>query len=132
VLENLNRFLKQRELWRGYALSGLEAAVRNEFDGPAASPFMECDYAPKDRARFRHILPGPNASVRVHTVGDDAAPRFASLLRAFGDATGLPMLVNTSFNGFREPIVRSPRDAIRVFFGSGIDMLVFGEFILTK
>jgi carbamoyltransferase len=132
VLENLNRFLKQRELWRGYALSGLEAAVRHEFDGPDASPFMECDYAPRDRERFRHILPGPNASVRVHTVGDDTASRFGSLLRAFGDTTGLPMLVNTSFNGFREPIVRSPRDAIRVFFGSGIDMLVFGEFILTK
>jgi carbamoyltransferase len=132
VLENLNRFLKQRELWRGYALSGLEAAVHQEFDGPAASPFMECDYAPKDRERFRHILPGPQASVRVHTVGADATPRFASLLRTFGEAAGLPMLVNTSFNGFREPIVRSPRDAIRVFFGSGIDMLVFGEFILTK
>lgn len=132
VLENLNRFLKQRELWRGYALSGLDAAVRNEFDGPAASPFMECDYAPKDRTRFRHILPGPNASVRVHSVADSTSSRFASLLRAFGDATGLPILVNTSFNGFREPIVRSPRDAIRVFFGSGVDVLVFGEFILTK
>jgi len=44
----------------------------------------------------------------------------------------VPVLVNTSFNGFQEPIVCSPRDAVRVFFGTGIDMLVFGQLILTK
>ena len=49
VLENLNHFLKQRDPWRGYALSGVESAVRDHFDGPVRSPFMECDYTPKDR-----------------------------------------------------------------------------------
>jgi carbamoyltransferase len=132
VLDNLNRFLKQREVWRGYALSGLQGTVMEHFDGPITSPYMECDYTPRDRERFRHVLPTPSAAVRVQTVNDNASPRFRALLRAFGDAAGLPVLVNTSFNGFREPIVCSPRDAIRVFFGTGLDMLVFGEFVISK
>jgi carbamoyltransferase len=132
VLDNLNQFLKQRESWRGYALSALSEGAAETFDGPADSPYMECDYRPRDADRFRHILPGQNAAVRVQTVGAEGLPRFRALLQEFGRAEGLPILVNTSFNGFREPIVCSPRDAIRVFFGSGIDVLVFGQFVLTK
>ena len=132
ALENLNRFLKQREPWRGYALSGLESAVHDHFDGPGASPFMECDYVPKQPDAFREILPDLKAAVRVQTVGAGAPPRFQALLQAFGDATGIPILVNTSFNGFREPIVCSPRDAVRVFFGTGIDTLVVGQFVIRK
>ncbi len=132
VLDNLNRFLKQRDPWRGYALSGPDAAVRQHFDGPLASPFMECQYVPTDRQRFRHILPGPNAAVRVQTVGSDGPRRFRALLEAFGQAAGLPIVVNTSFNGFREPIVCSPRDAVRVFFGTGLDALVFDHFVIRK
>jgi carbamoyltransferase len=132
VLENLNRFLKHRDPWRGYALSGLASAVRDHFDGPSASPFMECDYIPTDRERLRHVLPGPHAGVRVQTVAEAGPPGFRALLSAFGDATGFPLLVSTSFNGFLEPIVCSPRDAIRVFFGTGLDLLVFGQLILAK
>ncbi|MGH9349987.1 MAG: carbamoyltransferase C-terminal domain-containing protein [Vicinamibacterales bacterium] len=132
VLENLNHFLKGREPWRGYAVSGLEAAVADHFDGPATAPFMESDYRPRDAARFRNVLPSPDAAIRVHTVGSDALPRFTRLLEAFGSATGAPFLVNTSFNGFHEPIVCSPRDAVRVFYGSGLDLLVLDQFVLRK
>jgi carbamoyltransferase len=133
VLDNLNRFLKRRDMWRGYAMSGLDSAVHAHFDGPDRSPFMECDYVPKDRARFAHVLPGPDAAVRIQTVGpSDAPPAFQALLAAFGDAVGIPILVNTSFNGIREPIVCSPNDAVRVFFGSGLDILVLGDFVITK
>jgi carbamoyltransferase len=132
VLDNLNQFLKHRDPWRGYALSGLETTVDEEFHGPTVSRFMECDYVPKDHARFGRVLPGPRAAVRVQKVGEDAPPRFRALLRAFGEAAGSPVLVNTSFNGFREPIVCNPRDAVRVFFGTGIDVLVLGQFVLTK
>ena len=132
VLDNLNRFLKRREVWRGYALSGLEPNVDRFFEGPAVSSFMECDYLPNDRALFRSILPSEEAAVRIHTVGDEALPRFRSLLQQFGAATGVPFLVNTSFNGFQEPIVCSPRDAIRVFYGTGIDVLVLGQFVIRK
>jgi carbamoyltransferase len=132
ALDNLNQFLKQRETWRGYAISGLETAIAEHFDGPSRSPFMECDYVPRDRERFRHVLPSPNSSVRVQTVGAEAPGRFRSLLEAVGAVNGAPILVNTSFNGFREPMVCSPRDAIRVFFGTGVDLLILGEFVLTK
>jgi carbamoyltransferase len=132
VLENLNRFLKHREPWRGFALSGLERAVAEQFDGPGEAPFMEGDYRPRDPRRFASVLPAPDAAIRVQTVGTGALPRFARLLTAFGAASGLPILVNTSFNGFHEPIVCSPRDAVRVFYGSGLDLLVLDGFVLRK
>jgi carbamoyltransferase len=67
----------------------------------------------------------------VHTVSDRLV-LLQLLLKEFGTATGTPVLVNTSFNGFREPIVCTPRDAVRVFYGSGLDLLVIGNFILRK
>jgi carbamoyltransferase len=94
---------------------------------------MQCDFVPRDPERFRHFLPQSDAAVRVHMVqASSAPPRFAALLHTFGQVSGFPVLVNTSFNGFHEPIVCSPRDAIRVFFGTGIDVLVLGQFVLTK
>jgi carbamoyltransferase len=132
VLENLNRFLKHREPWRGYGLSGPESAVRQHFDGPAESPFMECDYRPKSPETFRAVLPSPRASIRIQSVAQAVPPRFRRLLDAFGTATGLPFLVNTSFNGKHEPLVCSPADAVRVFYGTGMDVLILDRFILTK
>ena len=93
---------------------------------------MECDYRPRNPESLRHLLPSPSAVVRVHTVGDAGLPRFVRLLEATGAATGLPFLVNTSFNGFHEPSVCSPRDAVRVFYGSGLDVLVMNNFVLRK
>lgn len=133
VLENLNRFLKRRDPWRGYALSGLQESLADHFDGPASAPFMECDYRPHDAARFREALPSADAAVRVHSVAEGGSlPRFRRLLEAFGEATGLPFLINTSFNGFHEPVVCSPRDAVRVFYGTGLDVLVMNQFVLRK
>ena len=132
VLENLNRFLKRRESWRGYALSGRKSAVAEHLDGPVSAPFMECDYLPRDAALFRNVLPIAGAALRVQTVDESAPPRFRCLLDAFTAATGVPFLVNTSFNGLREPIVCSPRDAVRVFYGSGLDLLVINQFVLRK
>jgi carbamoyltransferase len=132
VLENLNRFLKHREPWRGYSLSGLASHVPAHFEGPDRAPYMECDYRPRDPERFRHVLPSPGATLRLQTVDHGAPPRFRRVLEAFGEASGLPFLVNTSFNGFHEPIVCGPRDAVRVFYGSGIDVLVTPPFVLRK
>jgi len=132
VLENLNRFLKRREPWRGYGLSALAEDVPKHFTGPGEAAFMECDYQPKDPAQFRCVLPSEWSDIRVQTVTHDCPPRFRSLLEAFGHATGVPFLVNTSFNGFHEPIVCAPRDAVRVFFGTGLDVLLLDRFVLTK
>ena len=133
VLENLNRFLKRREPWRGYALSALQEASASHFAGPDTARFMEYDYRPLDPGALSHVLPSSGAAIRLHTVSSDSSlPRFRRLLEAFRDATGIPFLVNTSFNGFHEPIVCSPRDAVRVFYGTGLDALILDRFVLRK
>jgi carbamoyltransferase len=59
-------------------------------------------------------------------------PLFWELLRAAGEATGLPVLFNTSFNLFGDPLVSTPRDAVRSFYSSGIDTMFVGNFLLEK
>ncbi len=135
VLENLNRFLKQRESYRAYGVSVAAADQRRYFTGPASSEFMQYEFDVTDPELFRHLLVAPRARIRVHTVADRAdaeTKRYLRVLAAFGERSGTPVVVNTSFNGFHEPIVCSPRDAVRVFYGSGIDMLVMGNFVLQK
>lgn len=131
VLDNLNVFLKQRERYRAYGLSICEEDAPRHFSVPAPSRFMELEYAPLDRDGFQHVLPEGAATLRVQTI-DDEPSRFRELHRGFGAAAGAGVLVNTSFNGFHEPIVCSPRDAVRVFYGTGLDMLVLGQFVLRK
>ena len=70
--------------------------------------------------------------VRVHTVDRHDNPLYWQLLHAFGEKTGLPVLYNTSFNLFGEPLVCTPRDAVRSFYSSGIDALFAGNFLLQK
>ena len=132
VLENLNGFLKRRQSWRGYGLSVVKEALGEHFDGPDSAPFMESDYRLRNPTTFKHVLPAPGSKVRVHGADRRSPSRFRRLLEAFGSVTGVPCLVNTSFNGFHEPIVCSPRDAVRVFYGSGVDMLVLEQFVLVK
>jgi carbamoyltransferase len=136
VLDNLNVFLKQRPHHRAYGVSVPEAGASRYFDGPSTSRSMEYEYTPTDREQFRHVMPDGTRSLRVQTVPDDPdagpASRFARLHDVFGRLTGVPVLVNTSFNGFSEPMVCSPRDAIRVFFGTGLDVLALDRFVLHK
>lgn len=131
TLDNLNGFLKQRPAYRTYGVSVPASAVHDLFEGPAASPFMQFEYRPRDPERFRAILPPGVQTLRVHTV-DESEPRFLRLLELWGEKTGTPVLVNTSFNGFHEPLVCSPRDAIRVFYGTGLDVLCLENFFLRK
>jgi carbamoyltransferase len=76
------------------------------------------------------LLPGDR--VRLHLVERAANPVLWHLLEHFARRNPAPMLVNASFNLFGEPLVVSPRDAIRSYFCSGIDALVIGSFLLTK
>jgi carbamoyltransferase len=129
--ENLNRFLKQRPSYRSYGLVVCEGDAATYFDGPLGSPHMECEYCVRDPRLFAGILPAGGDRLRVQTVGD-GVPLLRALLKAFGRATGVPVLVNTSFNGFHEPIACSPRDAVRIFYGTGLDAMAIGSFWLTK
>jgi carbamoyltransferase len=135
VLDNLNVFLKHRERHRTYGVSVPEECAHDFFDGPSRSRYMEYEYRPREPERFRAILPEGVATLRVQTVAaapDESTTRFRNLHARFAARTGVPVLVNTSFNGFAEPIVCSPRDAIRVFFGTGLDVLILDRFVLAK
>lgn len=70
--------------------------------------------------------------IRVHTVGRQENPLFWRLLHDAGKASGLPVLYNTSFNLFGEPLVADPRAAVRSFYASGIDAAFVGAFLLEK
>jgi carbamoyltransferase len=134
VLDNLNVYLKHRPRHRAYGLSVPTDRASDCFMDARTSRFMEYEFCPSDAEAFRHILPRPAAALRVQTIdpADDETGRFERLHRAFADRSGTPVLVNTSFNGFFEPMVCSPRDAIRVFFGTGLDLLVMDRFVVRK
>ena len=71
-------------------------------------------------------------SARVQTVHRETNPRYYGVIERFGQATGVPVLLNTSFNLRGEPIVSSPRDAWNTFQNSDIDILVLGDCVVQK
>jgi carbamoyltransferase len=131
VLENLNVFLKRREPHRPYSVSVCEEDAPRFFRGPTTSRFMEHEFEVVERGILGPLLPLDATRLRVHTVPKSAG-QFYDLIKASAELTGVPILVNTSFNGFNEPIVCTPRDAVRVFYGTGLDMVILGSFVLRK
>jgi carbamoyltransferase len=130
ALDNLNLYLRKRERWWPFGISTCAESAATIVDGPPESPCMEFEYVPRDD-RFSHVLPEGARVLRVQTVSKDQGA-FWQLHRRIEQATGTPALVNTSFNAFREPIVCDPRDAVRVFYGTGLDVLFMDRFIITK
>jgi len=131
--ENLNIFIKHREPFRKFAASvPIESAGEYFETGPNARYLATVSRvrAPY-RKTFEAALLGRD-SVRVHTVCQNDNPVYHRLLEAAGKATGLPVLYNTSFNLFGDPLVCTPRDAVRSFYSSGIDALYVGNFVVTK
>jgi carbamoyltransferase len=131
--ENLNTFIKHRESSRKFAAS-VPAEIASQYfeTGPNARHLATVGRVrPEHKERFRGAILSGDA-VRVHTVSKDDNPLYWRLLHAFGEKTGLPVLYNTSFNLFGEPLVCTPRDAVRSFYSSGIDAMVAGNFLLEK
>ena len=131
--ENLNIFIKHREPFRKFAAS-IPAELAGEYFevGPNARWLATVGRVrPAHRERFAAATLAGDL-VRVHTVDRDENPLYWKLLHAAGRATGLPVLFNTSFNLFSEPLVCTPRDAVRSFYSSGIDAMFVGNFFLQK
>ncbi len=131
--ENLNVFIKHREPFRKFAASVPAERCSEFFDvGPNARYLSTVGRVkPEHKEKFAAaILSGD--LVRVHTVDREENPLYWRLLEAAGKATGLPVLYNTSFNLFGEPLVCTPRDAVRSFYSSGIDAMFIGNFFLQK
>ncbi|HWE48954.1 MAG TPA: carbamoyltransferase C-terminal domain-containing protein [Bryobacteraceae bacterium] len=131
--ENLNTFIKHRESFRKFAAS-VPAERASEFF-EVGSNARHLATAGRVRAKYKDQFRGAILAsdlIRVHTVSRDDNPLYWQLLHAFGEKTGLPVLYNTSFNLFGEPLVCTPRDAVRSFYSSGIDAMVVGNFLLKK
>jgi len=131
--ENLNVFIKHRESFRKFAASVPAEVASEYFDaGPNARHLATVGRVrPKYRKTFESAILGEDI-VRVHTVSEADNPLYHRLLHEAGKATGLPVLYNTSFNLFGDPLVSTPRDAVRSFYSSGIDALFVGNFLLEK
>jgi carbamoyltransferase len=131
--ENLNVFIKHREPFRKFAASVPAEVADVYFEvGPNARYLATVGRVrPEYRQTFQSAVLG-DGLVRVHTVSKEDNPLYHRLLHAAGESTGLPVLYNTSFNLFGDPLVCTPRDAVRSFYSSGIDALFVGNFLLEK
>ena len=133
VQENLNDYIKFREWFRPFAISIPEEDCDKHFDCSQLCRFMNSLGWVRGNSTVlpdKFVLPG--GRVRLHIVERRSNPLFWRLLKRFGEHAPAPMLVNTSFNMFGEPLVVAPRDAIRSYFCSGIDALVIDKFVLSK
>jgi len=131
--ENLNIFIKHREPFRKFAASVPAELASTYFEAGPNARFIATvsRVRPEYRERFQSAILGDDL-VRVHTVSAADNPLYHRLLHAAGKATGLPVLYNTSFNLFGDPLVCTPRDAVRSFYSSGIDALFAGSFCIEK
>jgi len=108
---------------------------RQEAQDVAVGTAGEYDKTLRVRERYRKCFESAILArdlIRVHAVPEDDNPLYWKLLHAAGKKNGLPVLYNTSFNLFGEPLVCTPRDAVRSFYSSGIDAMFVGNFLLQK
>ena len=130
--EILNQRIKHREIFRPFAPSILEEKTTEWFEKSHPSPFMTLAYAV--RAEKRAKIPAPthvDGSGRLQTVSREANPRYWRLIKAFEEITGVPVVLNTSFND-NEPIVCRPEEALDCFKRTQMDALVLGDFLITR
>ncbi|HEX4543107.1 MAG TPA: carbamoyltransferase [Candidatus Acidoferrum sp.] len=130
--EILNQRIKHRETFRPFAPSILAEATADYFEKSYASPFMTLAYAVRPEKREK--IPAPthvDGTGRLQTVSREANPRYHALISAFRDLTGVPVVLNTSFND-NEPIVCRPEEAIDCFQRTQMDALVLGDFLITR
>lgn len=129
----VNHAVKFREWWRPFAPSMLAGAAGEYLENASDSPFMILTYQVKpDKRSVIPAVTHVDGSARPQTVEDEVNPLYARLIREFEQRSGVPVILNTSFNLRGEPIVCSPTDAIRTFFSSGMDNLVMGSYLVEK
>jgi carbamoyltransferase len=131
--ENLNSYIKHRESFRKFAASVPAELAGEYFEVGSSARYLAT--VGRVRARYRKCCESAILArdlIRVHAVSEEDNPLYWELLHAAGKKSGLPVLYNTSFNLFGEPLVCTPRDAVRSFYSSGIDAMFVGNFFLQK
>lgn len=132
IREEINAKIKKRELFRPFAPSVTAEAAAEFFELDQESPYMNVLARVLDgKAQLIPAVTHTDGTARVHTVTRAANPLYHRLLEAFGRETGVPLLLNTSFN-IQEPIVYAPDEAFATFSRSGVDALVIGARIFRR
>ncbi len=129
----VNNAVKFREWWRPFAPSFKKEAAPDYLESAYDSPFMIL--TAQVRPEKRSLIPSVthvDGSARPQTVERETNPLYYRLIDEFGKITGVPVIMNTSFNLRGEAIVHTPTDALRTFFSSGMDALVIGSFLVEK
>jgi carbamoyltransferase len=129
----VNNAVKFREWWRPFAPSLKKEAAGEYLESATDSPFMIL--TAQVRPEKRSIIPAVthvDGSARPQTVEKEINPLYWGLIDEFGKRTGVPVVMNTSFNLRGEAIVHTPTDALRTFFSSGMDALIIGNFLVEK
>jgi len=127
----INLAIKKREGFRPFAPVVLEDDYSNWFHGEGSNEYMQYTV----QAQQQDLIPAcvhVDGTSRVQTLNESQNQPMYRLLSSFKKETGIPMLINTSFNERGEPMVHSPEDAIRTFFNTGLDALVLGNLIVLK
>ncbi len=133
--DKVNNAVKYRESFRPFAPSILQEKVTEFFecDKDTKVPFMEKVFMIKSNKR--NLIPAVthiDGSGRLQTVEQNINPRYYKLISEFEKISGIPIVLNTSFNLKGEAIVCTPTDALRTFFSCGLDILVLGNYVIKK
>jgi carbamoyltransferase len=131
--DKINAEVKFREAYRPFAPSAIVEAKDEFFDLKVEAPFMlkVCNVL-EDKQSVIPAVTHVDGSARLQTVRRETHPRYYNLIKKLGDKTGVPVVLNTSFNIQGEPVVESPKDALRCFYSTGLDALVIGNYLLVK
>lgn len=131
--DKINAEVKHRESFRPFAPSTTVEACKDYFDLGVEDPFMlkVCNVLPDKRALLPAIT-HVDGTARLQTVSRETNPLYHRLISEFGRLSGVPVVLDTSFNIMGEPIIESPVDALRCFYSTGLDDLVIGNFVVSK
>jgi carbamoyltransferase len=131
--DKINSRVKFREEFRPFAPSILDEFGDEYFENYQVSPYMERTLKFKEAAKAKvPAIVHVNATGRLQSVRREWNPRYYDLIRAFLELTGVPMLLNTSFNIMGKPIIHSVEDAIGLFYTTGLDALVLEDYLIEK
>lgn len=133
ISDEINARIKFREKWRPFCPAVMEEYQEAITNTSHPSSFMTFSFTVNDAWREKikeavHV----DGSARPQTVDKVTNPRFYALLEKFHGLTGIPVLINTSLNRRGEPMVCSPQDALDMFYGSGLEYMVIGDYLITK
>jgi len=131
--KKINSLVKFRESFRPFAPSILAEYARDYFIDCINSPFMTLNFSCiKEKCHKIPAVVHVDGTSRIQTVTRDANTKYYDLIKEFYNITSIPVILNTSFNVWDEPIVCTPYKAISVFYATGLDFLAIGDFILQK